>query len=64
LDNSSLSPDEQLQWVLDILRDKLAITAWISLDTQLFYLILQAFSNYTNEGEKEYLYLISSRSSS
>ena len=27
LDNSSLSPDEQLQWVLDILRDKLAITA-------------------------------------
>lgn len=64
LDNSSLSPDEQLQWVLDILRDKLAITAWFSLDTQLFYLILQAFSNYTNEGEKDFLYLISSRSSS
>lgn len=64
LDNSNLSPDEQLQWVLDLLRDKLAITAWFSLHTQLFYLVLQAFSNYTNEGEKEFFYLISSRSSS
>ena len=27
LDNSNLSPEEQLQWVLDLLRDKLAITA-------------------------------------